>query len=557
MKDSDILNIVEAIHLEKKIDREIIFQGIEHAILSAARKHFGEERELHVSIDRKSGERTVIIDDEALNQNEIKDLIGRAEAQTAKQVMIQKIREAERDNLYDEYVDLESQIVTGTITRMSHGTGTVNLGRADAILPRSEMISGESHRVNERIRAVVLEVSKAGSQVKIVLSRRHPDFVRRLFEIEIPEVGDNVIQVRSLAREAGQRSKVAVSCIDSKIDSVGSCVGVGGSRIKTIMEELNGERIDIVRWNDSLRVLVPNALQPAEVEDVILCPMLGKVIVLVQDDQLSRAIGRRGQNVRLASRLVGYDIDVMTQDKLDAQIDQTLEDFSNIPQATEELVEKLIEEGFFTFDDLSVIEPDFLLELSGLSEEDCEAIIDYADEESLRLEEEELAAAALKKMRDTNSSYIQKPKAPPVVKVAEDQVAVADDESSSGDGKTEVETSGNDKSENEETDVEITELSTEVTEEVTNEDASALDSKDPEEQQDHSAEESETPATVAENHDERHDENDGLNDNPVENASEEISENSPIEAAVDSDETSQEKKEPDGAIPSQTGSTES
>ena len=244
------------------------------------------------------------------------------------------------------------------------------------------------------MRAVVIDVRKAGSRVRIILSRTHPEMVRRLFEIEIPEVQERIIEVRSLAREAGYRSKVAVSCYDSKIDCVGACVGVRGSRIKNVVEELAGERIDIVRWNDSLQVLVPNALQPAEVEDVILCPMLGKVIVLVPDDQLSLAIGKKGQNVRLASKLVGWDIHVMNQKKLDEQLDKSVGMFSKIPEVSAELAENLVAQGFFTFDDLSVIEPDQLAELGGLTPEQCEEIVAYADAEAARVEEEERRAIA-------------------------------------------------------------------------------------------------------------------------------------------------------------------
>ena len=261
-------------------------------------------------------------------------------------------------------------------------------------MPRGEQIPGESHRVGERVRAVVIDVRKAGSRVRIILSRTHPEMVRRLFEIEIPEVQERIIEVRSLAREAGYRSKVAVSCYDSKIDCVGACVGVRGSRIKNVVEELAGERIDIVRWNDSLQVLVPNALQPAEVEEVILCPMLGKVIVLVQDDQLSLAIGKKGQNVRLASKLVGWDIHVMNQKKLDEQLNKSVGMFSVVPEVSEELAENLVEQGFFTFDDLSVIEPDQLAELGGLTPEQCETIIAHADTEAARVEEEERRAIA-------------------------------------------------------------------------------------------------------------------------------------------------------------------
>ncbi|HUG94214.1 MAG TPA: transcription termination factor NusA, partial [Planctomycetaceae bacterium] len=289
--------------------------------------------------------------------------------------------------------ELRGHIVTGTVSRVEGGSVTVNLGKVEGILPRGEQIPGESHRVGERVRAVVIEVKKAGTRVKIILSRTHPELVRRLFELEIPEVAEHVIEVRSLAREAGYRSKVAVSCYDSKVDAVGACVGVRGSRIKSIVDELAGERIDIVRWNDSLQVLVPNALQPADVEDVILCPMLGKVIVLVRDDQLSLAIGKKGQNVRLASKLVGWDINVMTQERLDVQLDKAVRAFSEVPGISDELAENLVAQGFFTFDDLSVIEPDQLAELGSLTPEQCDEIVAFADERAAQIERDEQLAA--------------------------------------------------------------------------------------------------------------------------------------------------------------------
>ena len=389
MNGSELLRVVDAIHRDKNIDKEIVFEGIEQAIISAARKHFGEESDVVVDIDRDSGQPSAKVDGKDLDADEIGDLLGRIAAQTAKQVMIQKIREAERDSLYDEYEELRSQIVTGAVSRVEGGSVTVNLGKVEGFLPRSEQIPGESHRVGERVRAIVMEVRKQGSRVKIILSRTHPDLVRRLFELEIPEVSEHVIEVRSLAREAGYRSKVAVSCYDSKIDPVGACVGVRGSRIKNIVDELAGERIDIVRWNDSLQVLVPNALQPAEVEDVILCPMLGKVIVLVRDDQLSLAIGKKGQNVRLASKLVGWDIEVLTQERLDEKLDRAIGKFSQVPAITDELAESLVAQGFFSFEDLSVIEPDQLAELGGLTPEQCDEIVAFADERALIEEEEE------------------------------------------------------------------------------------------------------------------------------------------------------------------------
>ncbi|MEQ9411638.1 MAG: transcription termination factor NusA [Fuerstiella sp.] len=435
MNGDEIKRIVDAIHRDKAIDKEIVFEGIEQAILSAARKHFSEEEVIEVRIDRDTGEPSLTCDGALLEPDLIGDLLGRISAQTAKQVMIQRIREAERDSHYDEFLELKSQLVSGVVTRVDRGTVIVNLGKVEAILPRSEQINKENYRVSDRVRAIVLDVKKAGSRVRVILSRTHADFVRRLFEVEIPEVNDRIIETRSIAREAGHRSKVAVSSYDTSIDCVGACVGVRGARIRSIVEELNGERIDIVRWNDSLQVLVPNALQPAEVEDVILCPMLGKVIVLVRDDQLSLAIGRRGQNVRLASKLVGWDINVMTQESLDEQLDISIEAFAAVPKMPSDLAENLVSQGFFTFDDLSVIEPDELLEMSGLTQADVDEIIDFADAESLRLEKEEIAAAEARKLNPT-------PVAPPAKKreTAEPAAAEKAAEGESAESATRVET---------------------------------------------------------------------------------------------------------------------
>src|SRR5437588_1728255 len=390
MNGADLLRIIDLMHREKNIPKEVIFEGIEAALQLATQKHYGEETVVTVNIDRDSGDiqakhGEVLIDPE---------LLGRIAAQSAKQVMIQKIREAECNAVFDEYAALKGDLVHGTVQRFEGGAATVTLGKSEAILPRGEQIPGETHHVGERIKAVILDVRKVGHRVKIILSRTHPDFVRRLFENEIPEIADRTIEIKAVAREAGYRTKTAVSSIDLKVDCVGACVGVRGSRIKNIVDELGGERIDIVRWNDSLQVLIPNALQPAQIEEVFLYPRLGRAIVLVKEDQLSLAIGRRGQNVRLASKLVGWDIEIMTHDELNEGIERAEGWFRQLPHVQDPLVEVFIEEGFLSYDDLTFLEPAQLGELAGVTEEAADEMIAYAEEASERVEEETRIAKA-------------------------------------------------------------------------------------------------------------------------------------------------------------------
>jgi N utilization substance protein A len=387
MNPSELLRIVDAIHREKNIDKEIVFQGIEAALISAAKKHYGEEQEVVLQINRDDGSISGTHNGVALAPNEISERVA---AQTAKQVMIQKIREAERDSLYEEYKEQIGQLVTGVVQRYEGGTATITLPNAESILPKSEQIPGESHHVNERVRAAVFEVRKQGSKVRIVLSRARPQFVRRLFEQEIPEITDGVIEIRAMAREPGYRTKVAVSSTDPRVDCVGACVGVRGNRIKNIVDELGGERIDIVRFSDDPQVLIPNALQPAEVDEVILCKMLGRAIVLVGEDQLSLAIGRRGQNVRLGSKLCGWDIEIMTREELEEQLNQAVVGFSSLEGLSDELAERLVGEGFLYYSDLEVIEPDDLMEMGGLNAEEADRIIAQAEVKS---QEAERAAA--------------------------------------------------------------------------------------------------------------------------------------------------------------------
>jgi N utilization substance protein A len=393
MNPSEVLRIVDAIHRDKNIDKEIVFEGIEAALVSAAKKHYGEEAEIEVKIDREDGSITATCDGQQLDSEET---VGRIGAQTAKQVMIQKIREAERDALFDEYTELIGHMVSGVIQRYEGGAATVALANVEAILPRGEQIPGETHHVNERVRTTVFEVRKSGSRVKVILSRARPQLVQRLFEQEIPEIADGVIEIRAMAREPGYRSKVAVSSSDPRVDCVGACVGVRGNRIKNIVDELAGERIDIVRWDDNLEVLIPNSLQPAEVEQVILCKMLGRAIVLVREDQLSLAIGRRGQNVRLASKLSGWDIEIMTQEELAESIERAVAGFSSLAGVEAELADKLVEEGYLSYDDLSVIEPDALIMMGNLTAEQADAIVEQAE---VRADEAEVVAAEARRAK--------------------------------------------------------------------------------------------------------------------------------------------------------------
>jgi N utilization substance protein A len=384
MNGADLLRIVDMMHREKNIPKDVIFDGIEAALQLATEKHYGDEEGIAITIDRDSGEIHAQKGEQVIDPEEL----GRIAAQSAKQVMIQKIREAECNAIFDEYAAMKGDLVHGTVQRFEGGAATVTVGKSEAILPRGEQIPGETHHVGERVKAVILEVRKVGHRVKIILSRTHPDFVRRLFENEIPEIADRTIEIKALAREAGYRTKIAVSSIDLKVDCVGACVGVRGSRIKNIVDELGGERIDIVRWNDSLQVMIPNALQPAQIEEVFLYPRLGRAIVLVKEDQLSLAIGRRGQNVRLASKLVGWDIEIMTHDELNEGIEKAENWFRQIPNISDELVEAFIEEGFLSYDDLTFLEPAQLAELAGVTEEQAEEIIAFAEEASERVEEE-------------------------------------------------------------------------------------------------------------------------------------------------------------------------
>ncbi|MCE2785618.1 MAG: transcription termination factor NusA [Pirellula sp.] len=387
MNPQDLLRIVDSLHREKQIDPELVMQAIEAALITAAKRQFGEEAEVDIHIVRGVGAINATVDGKTLSQDEI----GRIGAQTAKQVIIQKLKEAERDARLEEFHEQVGQLITGIVQRTEKGLTIVQLGNVEAILPKNEQIPGEAYHNGSRVRAVIYEVKAAGNRVKIILSRTKGTLVQRLFEQEVPEIAEGVIKINAISREPGYRSKVAVSSTDQRIDCVGACVGMRGNRIKNVTSELAGERIDIVRWSDDPMVLIPNALQPAQVEQVLLCDMIGRAIALVNDEHLSQAIGRFGQNVRLASKLCGWDIEIMTAPELERQIERAMEAFMQIDGMTEEVAQQLVEQGYLSFDDLSVIEPEALIEMGGYSEDQVNSIVEQAEDRAAEQEAEEEA----------------------------------------------------------------------------------------------------------------------------------------------------------------------
>ena len=378
--NAELLRHIDGIARDKNIDRELLYADVEQAIASGLRKHFNveESSEFTVTLDRTSGAITASRGGEEISLAQM----GRIGAQTVKQVMIQLFRQDERGSIYDEFKDRVGTIVTGTVARREGATLIVNLGRAEGIMPRGEQIPGEDHEVGERIQALITEVRDTPSSVKIILSRTHQELIRRLFEREVPEVGERTIEIKALAREPGHRTKIAVTSIDSKVDAVGACVGVRGSRIKNIVEELGGEKIDIVRWNESSQILISNALKPAEVAEVSLCFELGRATVVVKEDQLSLAIGKRGQNVRLGARLTGWDIDILTPPEFQANVERLEKTLNEVEGIQREMIDKIIALGLIDVRDIEEVGEGPLMEDVGMTEETAEAVVDRCIEEA-------------------------------------------------------------------------------------------------------------------------------------------------------------------------------
>ncbi|MCH2137752.1 MAG: transcription termination factor NusA [Phycisphaerales bacterium] len=390
---SDLIRFIDAIARDRGVDRDLLLQDLEQALVSAARKHFNslDTEAFGCAIDVASGEIRLWRMDEESGTHEMipMEALGRIPAQTAKQVMIQRFRENEKVSLLDEYGKRVGDVITGAAHRYEGGALIVQIDRVEGFMPRSQQIPGEQFHQGDRVRCLIQEVREEGSRVKIILSRRHEDFIRRLFEAEVPEVSEHVIELKAMAREAGFRTKVAVASIDSKVDAVGACVGVRGSRIRNIVDELGGEKIDIVRWNESSQVLIANALKPAEVEDVSLCFELGRATIIVREDQLSLAIGRRGQNVRLAARLTGWDIDILTPEEFAKGLEVIEETVKPLNGIEDSMLDRMGALGMISVFDVEEVGADVLVAEVGMTEEVAALVVTACAQRAKELAEKQ------------------------------------------------------------------------------------------------------------------------------------------------------------------------
>ncbi len=397
----ELLQIADAVAREKSIDREIVLAAMADAIQKAARSRYGQESNIRADINAKSGEiklqrllevvehvedyATQISLFTARDRNpdaQIGDFIadqlppmdfGRIAAQSAKQVIVQKVREAERDRQYDEYKDRVGEIVNGTVKRVEYGNVIVDLGRGEAIVRRDELIPREAFRYGDRIRAYVYDVRREQRGPQIFLSRTHPSFMAKLFTMEVPEIYDGIIEIKSVARDPGSRAKIAVVSRDASIDPVGACVGMRGSRVQAVVGELQGEKIDIIPWSPDAASFIVNALQPAEVAKVVLDEDAERIEVVVPNDQLSLAIGRRGQNVRLASQLTGWDIDILTEDEESERRQKEFAErstlFMEALNVDEMVGQVLASEGFASVEELAYVEPGEIASIDGFDDD--------------------------------------------------------------------------------------------------------------------------------------------------------------------------------------------
>ncbi len=407
MNTQEMMRILDSIARDRRIEKSVLIKDLEQAMVSAARKFYNtlDAEEFSCTFDTVNGKIDLRRHGEPLEITP-QDL-GRIAAQTFKQVMIQRFRDDERQSVLDEFSKRVGEIATGTVQRYEGGALIVTIDRAEAFMPRSEQIPGEQFQAGDRVRCLLLDVRDVGNQVKIVLSRSHPDFIKRLFEVEVPEVTEKIIEIKAMAREAGYRTKIAVASLDSKVDAVGACVGVRGSRIKNIVDELNGEKIDIVRWNESSQILIANALKPAETAEISLCFELGRATVVVNDDQLSLAIGKRGQNVRLAARLTGWDIDILTPDEFNKGLEILSQTLTSVEGITDEMVDRLAALGMISVFDIEEVGAEVLVNELEIPQDKAESIVVLAAsraKEVAEIQQREKEEAALKKQADEEAA---------------------------------------------------------------------------------------------------------------------------------------------------------
>jgi N utilization substance protein A len=398
----ELLQTAEAVAREKMIDPGLVVDAMEESLARAAKSRYGSEMDIRVAIDRKTGKATFtrvrsVVEDDALEnyQSELTVVqakqymadpkvgdtyveevppveMGRIAAQSAKQVILQRVREAERDRQYEDFKDRAGTIINGLVKREEFGNVIVDVGAGEGILRRNENIGRESYRPNDRIRCYIKDVRREPRGPQIFLSRTAPEFMSELFKMEVPEIYDGIIQIKAVARDPGSRAKIAVISHDGSIDPVGACVGMRGSRVQAVVNELQGEKIDIIPWNDDQPTFLVNALQPAEVSKVVLDEEAGKIEVVVPEEQLSLAIGRRGQNVRLASQLTGLDIDIMTEEEESSRRQKEFEARTGLFMETLDLDEffaqLLVSEGFTSLEEVAYVELDELLVIDGIDD---------------------------------------------------------------------------------------------------------------------------------------------------------------------------------------------
>ena len=403
---TELIRVIDQVSREKGVEREILIKTIEEAVKAAARKKLGQDYDLEVSFNEEMGEIEIFefkeVVQKVANENveisleEAKDIdpesevgdslgikmdtdaLGRIAAQSAKQVIMQRLREAERDIVYDDYKDRRGEIIHGIAQRFDKGAIVVNLGRTEAELPIKEQIPKESYKQGDRVRAYILDVKQFSRGPQIVLSRTHPNFLSALFENEVPEISEGIVRIIQVAREPGSRAKIAVSSKDGDVDPVGACVGMKGSRVQAVVQELRGEKIDIVTWDTDPAKFICNALAPAEIVRVVVDEADQTMEVVVPDDQLSLAIGKRGQNVRLASKLSGWNLDVTSETNYNAALKEAYNSLLQLDGVGEATASNLYQQGVRSMEEVAEASPPDLMQVDGIGEEKAKKIIESA-----------------------------------------------------------------------------------------------------------------------------------------------------------------------------------